>query len=564
MAERHEQEAKGRLEELQRSYAEKVDELHRREQDAVELSLRLKDAEANAGRASQLQTHLADVKTSLERQRGRVGELEALGASKDRHIAELQRALEEERRDMQQKNEIQCNLMSRLQEFEVTLTEIEPRLAEKSVLEGKLAGLEADLANKVHMLDRAAAEQAELLDRAARLESQAHAASAESGRVAALQEELRSKGDMVHHLQQEADAQRKVKGDLRQELDQQTHKAQLADEELQRLAQIMHDLEGRVKTLTCDLEDEARRARDAARKDEARIRQLEGEVAELTEQSRDSASHTQLLADRRRANEDDLRRQKERIDELEEEKGRVAVEFNDLCEQLREERESAAAAYKQLAQLRDDFERCSTDLALAQGRAGAAETQLEHDGRVKTKQVEAANRMVDELRLELEKVTCQQSLQAAALVHEKEEVVRLEKRCRQQDEAARRMERANTDLRSRCDSSVKQQRLAELRLQERDRESSRQPSLRAGHTTPLHNPSASPYATPLPKAVPTPLPLRSGYSGGTAAPPGGLHATREKLQRLETELHSLRRRQDGRGESRRSSPYRHRSPYTPR
>ena len=158
------------------------------------------------------------------------------------------------------------------------------------------------------------------------------------------------------------------------------------------------------------------------------------------------------------------------LERLEEEKGRSTVEYNDLCDQLREERDNVSATYKVVAGLRADNEDLRSRLARATSQNHTLEARVTTEARVKDQQIESTNQMLHELRAEMEKISSSRAAEAARTTEGRRALQRAEERAAALEATSGALETAVAQHRARAEEGATRLRGAERALQEKERE----------------------------------------------------------------------------------------------
>ena len=168
--------------------------------------------------------------------------------------------------------------------------------------------------------------------------------------------------------------------------------------------------------------------------------------------------------------QEESKKRKSVVDRLEADKGRNAVEWNDLCDQLKEERDTSAGSYKVVATLRSENDELRGRVAHLSGSLHTLEQRLQSETRVKDQQIETAQSLLDELRLEMEKVIASRAIETERMQAERQTLQRTEHRFKQLEAQSSTTDHTVQELKQRLADAQKNTRSLERTAQDKERE----------------------------------------------------------------------------------------------
>eukprot|EP00659_Diplonema_papillatum_P020192 gene20192-31050_t len=394
-----------RLDEMHRSYGEQVATVNEREQELADLRRSLKQRDALATRADQLEAAHAAAKAQLEAARREIDDLSsARSADKDTMSAlECQLAAgQAELRALRQEADRQAATAAA---SKAACDGLQRECSQAREAQAAASAFEAELAAKNDELRNTALQGKALRGKIRQLEMLLADRAADGERVEGLRREVQLKTDSIDLLQREADRCQRVVAELGEDLDKQQEKCSELEEQLQVAFRGSHALELQLKDRESDVVDREKRARDAVRIAKEEKQRLEADIRELEDRGRHLAS----LLDLERANNKEmtieLDKQRDAVARFEGDSGRAAVEWNDVCDRLQAEQQAAAAAKRSSAQLRRELDAAREEAADGAARHAARERQLLHELRVKEDRLVASGSTAATLRSEITKIT---------------------------------------------------------------------------------------------------------------------------------------------------------------
>eukprot|EP00755_Sulcionema_specki_P006355 Sspe_Gene.35220::Locus_17085_Transcript_1_1_Confidence_1.000_Length_4720::g.35220::m.35220 len=391
----------GKLAEMERSFAEKNNELSAKEHELIEVKMKVKELEVDAARSRQMQEMVTTLKEQIARQADTIDRLEQEDTKKSITLVELRRELQS-REDVctAQAKRIDDELQ-RYKEVSAKCHSLEEDLARYAGCEGRVAGLEANLLAKQRDLDNAVDHSKALQAKVQQLERMFADRQSDVDRMSSLQDQLQTKVELIQRLELEADRQKQHHDSLRAELDMQAHKLRMADEEMQRSLEARHDLECRLRDVENEAEERLRQAREEARATRSEATKASSEVQSMHEKLVVSNTSVELLNERLRGAQEEVNKLRQSVSKLEEEKGRCHVEVIDIRGRLEEERAEHSLAKKQLGEMRGRLEEMEVEMCNKEGKTTAIENRLTADVRLKDQQLENHTTVIRELRKQI-------------------------------------------------------------------------------------------------------------------------------------------------------------------
>ena len=222
----------GEVAEMTAAYSDKTHELATKTQEALNVRMRVKSLESAAIRSEELAHTNADLLNRITTAKRDVVEMEAVLEQKGQRVRELETALKSRTDEHNTMSEQMSKATEDVKELRERCTHLEIERERALTLQGKLSGMDETLKEKHNALDDAFEENTSLKSTIARLEATVADRAHDTSRLASAEDELSSTHDTLQRLQAEADKNRRVQSDLRDELEEVKGKKQRLEEEI--------------------------------------------------------------------------------------------------------------------------------------------------------------------------------------------------------------------------------------------------------------------------------------------------------------------------------------------
>eukprot|EP01064_Diplonema_japonicum_P034041 TRINITY_DN689_c2_g1_i2.p1 TRINITY_DN689_c2_g1~~TRINITY_DN689_c2_g1_i2.p1 ORF type:complete len:1503 (+),score=529.18 TRINITY_DN689_c2_g1_i2:39-4547(+) len=447
----------GKIEALEEMHLTQSQEYAASQKQVSDLKNKLKTTEVDSASAHKLQEHFESLREQAMSQASVIEALEVSDIKKTNIISDLHK-------DAEKLQEAEATLQKVLEEEKANSAVREEKLAmlevehgKRSQLEGRIAGLETVLGNKEADLTNAVEQNNALLTKIKLIEKSSNDKSILEDKINLLEHEVLTQKDVISRLESQDARRREVEQSLRVEVEAEEGKLRLLENELHNQTQSRFDLEHRLKMVEEEAEELLKESNSEKNELKEQIctlqlgkRTLEEAVQQDTASNRRAQEKLLTLAQENKS-------LMESVAAIEEEKGKMDVEFREAVRTLDIEKAEKAALQEMAIEYKDKVLTMEKKVKMSTSSAVTTENRLTTDLRLKEQQVENLESAVNELRRELTEKTRRLQDKTECLSKEQDRVLDAERKARDIHEQAILQQRSMQDTETRLGEMQKQQ-----------------------------------------------------------------------------------------------------------